>query len=60
MSFLSGGASSNDVKQSAYLGDCWFVSALSLIASDDKLLMGYFNPDPKELNKMSPEEAKGL
>lgn len=34
------GASSNDVKQSKYLGDCWFISALSLIASDDTKLRG--------------------
>ena len=36
--FVLGGAGSNDVKQSAYLGDCWFISALSLIASNDALL----------------------
>ncbi len=43
-----GGASSNDVQQSKYLGDCWFVSALSLIASDDKLLWGNINFENSE------------
>lgn len=41
--FLLAGASSNDVKQSSYLGDCWFVSALSIIAQRDTYILGSFN-----------------
>ena len=41
--FLVGGAGSNDVKQSAFLGDCWFVSALSIMSKDDSLLRGSFD-----------------
>ena len=44
IAFISGGASSNDVKQSQYLGDCYFVSALSVLASDDAYLRGSFVP----------------
>ena len=36
------GAASNDVIQSKYLGNCWFISALSIIAGDDNLLKGNF------------------
>lgn len=41
------GASSNDVKQSSYLGDCWFVSALSIIAQYDNYLVGSYDPTKK-------------
>lgn len=59
--FLEGGASSNDVKQSKYLGDCWFISALSLVASKDEFLVGNFVPKKETINKdLSPEEAKGM
>ena len=37
--FFSGGISSNDVVQGA-LGDCWFIGALSTLATRDKLLCG--------------------
>jgi len=33
------GAGANDVKQGS-LGDCWFISALSVIVSRDELLRG--------------------
>jgi len=42
---FDGGAASNDVMQSKYLGNCWFVSALSIIATNDLLLKGNFEPD---------------
>lgn len=37
--FLSGGASQQDCVQ-GNLGDCWLISALSVIAADDELLIG--------------------
>lgn len=37
--FIDDGASSNDVKQ-GQLGDCWFIGALSVIATRDDLLRG--------------------
>ena len=44
-SFFSGGISSNDVVQGA-LGDCWFIGALSTLATRDKLLCG--SPNQKK------------
>lgn len=35
--FMDNGAESNDVIQ-GYLGDCWFIGALSIIATNDELL----------------------
>lgn len=40
--FITEGADSNDVIQGA-LGDCWFISALSVLATKDHLLRGEFN-----------------
>ena len=59
--FLAGGASSNDVKQSKYLGDCWFVTSLSLVACDDRFLIGNFLPSTENINDdISDEEARGM
>jgi hypothetical protein len=61
--FIDGGASSNDVRQSPFLGDCWFMSALSLIASDDRYLRGDFDPFTAEsvfrADKNKPANLKG-
>ena len=43
--FLDEGASFNDVIQGA-IGDCWFISALSILATDDKNL---YHDVPKEI-----------
>ena len=37
--FVDDGAGANDVRQGA-LGDCWFISALSVIVTRDELLVG--------------------
>jgi hypothetical protein len=37
--FIDDGAGSNDVKQ-GQLGDCWFIGALSVLATKDNLLRG--------------------
>jgi len=37
--FIDDGASSNDVKQ-GQIGDCWFIGALSVIATRNDLLRG--------------------
>lgn len=41
--FFDDGTESNDVVQGS-LGDCWFVSALSVLATKDYLLRGEFSP----------------
>ena len=42
--FFSDGIESNDVIQGC-LGDCWFISALSVLATKDYLLRGEFSED---------------
>ena len=42
--FIDDGVESNDVMQGA-IGDCWFISALSVLATKDYLLRGEFNPN---------------
>ena len=49
--FIAGDASSNEVKQGA-LGDCWFIGALSVLATRDELIRGgtdYVRPEMKQL-----------
>ena len=55
--FFYDGAESNDVMQGA-LGDCWFISALSVIATKDYLLRGEFNKSILEDGKIDEEEIK--
>ncbi len=40
--FIEQGASSNDLMQGA-IGDCWFISALAVLATKDHLLKGQFD-----------------
>ena len=49
--FFYDGAESNDVMQGA-LGDCWFISALSVIATKDYLLRGEFNKSIYNSNRI--------
>ena len=53
--FLDSGADANDVKQ-GNLGDCWFISALSGIATKDHLLRGEFSDDLLTDNAICKDE----
>ena len=55
--FFYDGTESNDVMQGA-LGDCWFISALSIIATKDYLLRGEFNKNILNDGKLDEEEIK--
>ena len=55
--FFYDGTESNDVMQGA-LGDCWFISALSVIATKDYLLRGEFNEDILNDGVIDEEEIK--
>ena len=54
--FFSDGVESNDVIQGC-LGDCWFISALSVIATKDYLLRGEFSDDILSDKKIDAEES---
>ena len=41
--FLDDGADTNDVIQGA-IGDCWFIGALSVLATNDEYIRGDFDP----------------
>lgn len=49
--FVKGDASANEVKQGA-LGDCWFIGALSVLATRDELLRGQAELVPPELTAL--------
>ena len=53
--FFSDGVESNDVIQGC-LGDCWFISALSVIATKDYLLRGEFSESILSDKKIDEEE----
>ena len=55
--FFYDGTESNDVMQGA-LGDCWFISALSVIATKDYLLRGEFDKRILDDGKIDEEEIK--
>ena len=55
--FFYDGTESNDVMQGA-LGDCWFISALSVIATKDYLLRGEFDRNILDDGKIDEEEIK--
>jgi calpain len=59
--FFDGGASAADVMQSSFLGNCWFVSALSIIAAGhDTLIRGGFNPTEENVKDISDTEVKQM
>ena len=53
--FFSDGVESNDVIQGC-LGDCWFISALSVLATKDYLLRGEFSDEILADKKIDEEE----
>ena len=55
--FFYDGTESNDVMQGS-LADCWFISALSVIATKDYLLRGEFNKSILDDGKIDEEEIK--
>ena len=47
--------------QSSFLGDCWFVSALSIMATHDELLQGEFKATPENLySDVDDKEARKI
>ena len=57
--FLKGDASANEVKQGA-LGDCWFIGALSVLATEDKYLRGMADGIPEEMVNLIDAESAGF
>ena len=57
--FFSDGIESNDVIQGG-LGDCWFISALSVLATKDFLLRGEFSEEILEDKVIDSEENSML
>jgi hypothetical protein len=58
--FVDDGAGSNDVKQ-GQIGDCWFIGALSVLATKDHLLRGGVKNIKKDPNaEYTDEEAHEL
>ena len=55
--FFYDGTESNDVMQGC-LGDCWFISALAVIATKDYLLRGEFDKKILDDGKLDEEEIK--
>ena len=53
--FFEDGTESNDVVQGS-LGDCWFISALSVMATKDYLLRGEFSPHILDDGEIDDEE----
>src|SRR3990167_2213959 len=54
------GAKSTDVNQ-GLIGDCWLISAMSIVAIDDSLITGKFQPNLKNLDApVSDSEAAGM
>ena len=57
--FVKGDASANEVKQGA-LGDCWFIGALSVLATRDELLRGCAEAVPPEMVNLIDAEIANL
>ena len=57
--FIDNGADTNDVIQGA-LGDCWFIGALSVLATEDKLLRGSYNSKDDKDKFIDNHEAEAM
>jgi len=57
--FVDDGADTNDVIQGA-LGDCWFIGALSVLATNDKLLRGNFDKSQNTDGLIDDDEAEAM
>ena len=57
--FIDNGADTNDVIQGA-LGDCWFIGALSVLATEDQLLRGSFDKSQNKDGQIDNKEAKAM
>lgn len=57
--FVKGDASANEVKQGA-LGDCWFIGALSVLATRDELLRGSVESIAPELVNLIDSDIAGM
>ena len=42
------------------LGDCWFIGALSVLATEDAFIRGSFDPEKNTDNEINNYEAKGM
>ena len=58
--FDEDGLLAKDVMQSSFLGNCWFVSGLSILATHDNLVRGDFNPNDESLKEISNLEVKQM
>ena len=57
--FIDDGAETNDVIQGA-IGDCWFIGALSVLATEDAYIRGSFDPSKNMDDEIDNNEAKGM
>jgi len=57
--FIDDGAETNDVIQGA-IGDCWFIGALSVLATEDAYIRGSFDPESNADDEISNYEASGM
>ena len=57
--FIDNGADTNDVIQGA-LGDCWFIGALSVLATNDKLLRGSYDFGKDHDKDIDNHEAEAM
>lgn len=57
--FLDEGAKTNDVIQGE-IGDCWLIGAFSVLATQDKYIVGDYDFSANHTDDMDDEEAQGM
>lgn len=55
--FDAEGAGASDVMQSKYLGNCWFISALTILSGYDQYLNGNFDFTEEEIEEITDENV---